>query len=180
MCLIIGTSFYALEKITTHFAAFLSIGIVVILGNFLGYFIPGQESDLLAAALSLTFLLCVTVMLCRHIFSKQVINFNIIIGATCLYIIIGLVFGLVYLLIDYFAPNSFSLQTASASTGMDAFLDRFFYYSFSTITTLGFGDITPLSHPARYASVIEALTGQLYLTILMARLVGLHLSQKQD
>jgi len=52
------------------------------------------------------------------------------------------------------------------------------YFSLTTLATIGFGDITPLSLQARYAAVAEGLTGQLYLAILVARLVGLHMSAR--
>lgn len=180
MCLIVAASLYAVERITHHFALFTIVGIVVMISNGVGYFIPGQEADLLASSFSLVFLMAVIMMLFRHIFSKHTVNFNTIIGAVCLFMLIGITFGFAYQLTDYFVPSSFHYASEISGTGTDAFLDRFFYYSFTTITTLGYGDIIPLSPPARYLSTFEALTGQLYLTILLARLVGLHLSQRQD
>jgi len=56
-------------------------------------------------------------------------------------------------------------------------MSHFAYYSFVTLTTLGFGDITPVSDPARSLSLLEAIVGQLYLAVLVARLVGIHISQ---
>lgn len=53
------------------------------------------------------------------------------------------------------------------------------YYSFSTLTTLGYGDITPLSKPARMFAVTEAIVGQIYLTVLVARLLGLYAPRAQ-
>jgi hypothetical protein len=54
---------------------------------------------------------------------------------------------------------------------------NFYYYSFVTLTTVGYGDITALTKPARALSILEAITGQLYLAIMISRLVGLHASQ---
>ncbi len=51
------------------------------------------------------------------------------------------------------------------------------YFSFSTLTTLGYGDIVPVSPLARMLTSVEAITGQLYLTVLVARLVGLHITE---
>jgi voltage-gated potassium channel len=56
-------------------------------------------------------------------------------------------------------------------------LSHFSYYSFVTLTTLGYGDITPLTPVARSLSLLEAITGQLYIAILIARLVGIHIAQ---
>jgi len=55
---------------------------------------------------------------------------------------------------------------------------RFIYYSFVTITTLGYGDITPATELARAFSILEAVVGQLYLVVVVARLVGMHVSSK--
>jgi hypothetical protein len=55
--------------------------------------------------------------------------------------------------------------------------DDFQYYSFVTLATVGYGDIVPVTRPARALSVLEALTGQLYLAILISRLVGAHVAQ---
>lgn len=56
-------------------------------------------------------------------------------------------------------------------------LSGFSYYSFVTITTLGYGDVTPVSTQARSLALLEAVLGQLYIAILIARLVGSHLAQ---
>jgi hypothetical protein len=54
---------------------------------------------------------------------------------------------------------------------------NFVYYSFVTQTTLGYGDITPITAPARSLSLLEAVIGQLYVAVLIARLVGIHIAQ---
>ena len=177
MCLIVLASLYTVEKITSHLSMLVFGSAVVGIANIAGYFIPGQEADLIAGAISLLFLIWVIVMLFTNIFSRSIVNQRTIMAAVCLYALMGLAFGFIYLLIDYTTPHSFHLETPSTSFGTDAFLDRFFYYSFTTMTTLGFGDITPVSPPARYFSALEALIAQLYTTILVARLVGLHLTQ---
>jgi hypothetical protein len=56
---------------------------------------------------------------------------------------------------------------------------HFIYYSFVTMSTLGYGDITPISNPARSLSLLEAVVGQLYIAILIAKLVGMHIAQAQ-
>jgi hypothetical protein len=57
---------------------------------------------------------------------------------------------------------------------------NFIYYSFVTQTTLGYGDFTPITAPARSLSLLEAVFGQLYLAVLIARLVGLHITQSSE
>ena len=103
-----------------------------------------------------------------------------IFGAICVYLLIGLLWAFLYGVIEAIFPGSFSF-------GQDVLFDpskysHFIYYSFTTLTTLGYGDIIPLSAPAQSCSTLEAITGQLYVAILIARLVGLHISHsmKQD
>ncbi len=180
LCLILCTSLYAVEETTKHFSGLMLFGALALAGNIGGYLIPGQEADVIAAAISFSFMCWVIMLLFTYIFSKHKATMNTIMGAACLYILIGVAFGFLYLIVDYLSPNSFHTQNIGVHQGVEDLLDRFLYYSLVTLTTLGYGDITPVSQPARYLSVIEALIAQLYLTILLARLVGLHLSQKDD
>jgi amino acid transporter len=95
------------------------------------------------------------------------------------YLLLGLTWGLLYILIFYLQPHSFSFPNtlnAFSRSGQGIF-PILVYFSLVTISTVGFGDISPLSLQARYAAVAEAITGQFYLAILVARLVGLYMSQ---
>ena len=78
-----------------------------------------------------------------------------------------------YALLNKIEPESFYIGKSSMRD------QRFIlvYYSFVTLTTLGYGDITPLSSPASSFSILEAIVGQIYMTVLIARLVGIHISQ---
>lgn len=89
-------------------------------------------------------------------------------AAVCVYLLLGVVWQELYVLVDILIPGSFN---AASLDGRD-----FLYYSFITLSTLGYGDITPANGPARALAYTEALVGQLYLTILVARLVGLHIA----
>ena len=97
--------------------------------------------------------------------------------------------GLGYLppgLLELSQPGSFQLTTVAevAETAVHppphwADLDNFIYYSLVTLSTLGYGDIVAVSRAARSLSALEAIVGQLYLAILLARLIGLHIVQKR-
>jgi CBS domain containing-hemolysin-like protein len=96
-----------------------------------------------------------------------------------IYLLIGLTWGMLYIVLYYTQPHGFSFGGSPASVAPDA-TDVFpvlVYFSLTTISTVGFGDITPLTLQARYAAVAEAITGQFYLAILVARLVGLYMSR---
>jgi hypothetical protein len=90
-------------------------------------------------------------------------------GAVAAYLLLGLVWGYAYELVAAVDPAAFGSALAVTPHGRSLI-----YYSFVTLTTLGYGDITPLHPAARSLAIMEALTGQLYPAILLARLVTLH------
>lgn len=108
------------------------------------------------------------------------VTLDTIIGSTCGYLLLGLLFALVCALVEWLAPGSYLIPETSALRSADRYEFRsLIYFSFVTLTTLGYGDIHPLSSPARALAVAEAVIGQLYLTILIARLIGMHISQRR-
>lgn len=91
-------------------------------------------------------------------------------AAVCVYLLIGVIWQYFYILTDRLIPGSFG----GGQLGYGDFL----YFSFITLSTLGYGDITPLNGPAQALAYTEAILGQLYLTILVARLVGLYIAYR--
>jgi len=100
------------------------------------------------------------------------ININIIYASISGYLLIGLIGGNLFQLLEITLPGSFYNVN-----GQDILFDLH-YFSFVTLTTLGFGDITPASEAAKSLTMVISLSGQLYLTILIAILVGKYLSTK--
>ncbi len=96
-----------------------------------------------------------------------------------IYLLLALTWAIFYIVLIYIQPHAFNFgaaPTSSAPTGSEVF-PVLIYFSLTTISTIGFGDITPLTLQARYAAVAEGVTGQFYLAILVARLVGLYMSR---
>ena len=83
-------------------------------------------------------------------------------------------FAMLHGLVDHLSPGSYNIVGASGDVRNH--LSDLFYFSVVTLTTLGYGDFLPLSQAAKTLVSIEALTGQLYLTVIVARLVGLHIA----
>jgi hypothetical protein len=106
------------------------------------------------------------------LFREKKVTFEVISGAICGYFLIGLTWAFVFSVLEKFNPGSFQLLEGQGAT-----ISHFTYYSFVTLTTLGYGDITPLTTPARSLAVLEAITGQLYIAIMIAGLVGVYISQ---
>jgi voltage-gated potassium channel len=104
-----------------------------------------------------------------------------VMGAIVAYLLIGLLWTLVYGLIELLEPASFAIPEAVAawvsSRPNETPFSIFLYHSFVTLSTLGYGDITPISNAARTFSWFEAVVGQLFIAVTIARLVGIHASR---
>ena len=97
-------------------------------------------------------------------------------GALCVYLLLGYAWAFAYAILEQLQPGSFSGPAeASGAAEHVARVMRMRYFSFVTLTTVGFGDIVPRSSAARTFATLEAVMGQIYLAVLVARLVGLHI-----
>jgi hypothetical protein len=107
-----------------------------------------------------------------HIWSERHrVNHDVIFAAVSAFLLLGIVWTYAYFFLDMANPLSFKGPQAELNR------DDFFYFSFVTLATLGYGDIVPVTRPARSLAILEALMGQLYLAILIARLVGAYVAQ---
>ena len=96
-------------------------------------------------------------------------------GAICVYLLIGYAWTFAFAITDELQPGSFSGLLETGPVDYIARIMRLRYFSFVTLTTVGYGDIVPLSPAARTMAMLEAVVGQIYLAVLVARLVGLHI-----
>jgi voltage-gated potassium channel Kch len=111
----------------------------------------------------------------RHALGAGRVDSERLFAALSTYLLAGLILGTCYWVMESLSPGSF----ASAS-GRDIDFSSAVYFSFVTIATLGYGDITPVSDAARGMAVFEAVGGQMYMVVLVARLVALHVSQASE
>ena len=109
--------------------------------------------------------------------SKQV-TLRLISATLCLYLIIGIFWGTIYALLESLVPGSFSGSLLEQANSSDYVLQTFTYLSFVTLTTLGYGDITPMTLGAGGLCQTEAIVGQFYIAILVAFLVGMYSAEK--
>lgn len=105
-----------------------------------------------------------------------------IFGAVCAYLLLGFLFSSVYVFIALVDPDAFTYSEVLASNLQSTPRGQsvFTYFSFVTMSTLGYGDISPVSAAARSCAWIQAVIGQLYLAIAIAALVGVHIAQGRD
>jgi ion channel len=132
------------------------------------------ESDDMRLVISWTFnaaLFAVTIAyLLRYVFQRDVMTSDKLYGAAAAYLMLGVLWALLYAIATYFQPDSFSIGgTVTRPTFTDLL-----YFSITTLTSTGFGDIVPLLRRVRALCVLEQLTGALFLAILIARLAGVY------
>jgi voltage-gated potassium channel Kch len=124
--------------------------------------------------ISLSVFICITIYLAwKQVMFTGEITRNTIFGAICIYILIGLLFGFVFLMAEGVFPGS--LVGLDGENWQDN-LQATIYYSMVTLTTLGYGDITPAAPITRFLAYMEAMVGIFYTTVLVASLIGLRLS----
>ena len=109
----------------------------------------------------------------KQVMFRGMVDGNKIIGAICIYMLIGVIWAFAYLIVEFIFPGSFSNLEADLWQGN---LEELLYYSMVTLTTLGYGDITPQQPVARFLAYMEALTGIFYTTVLVASLIGMRLA----
>ncbi len=134
-------------------------------------------------ALNLLFLATVAVLTIARLMGSRSADYETIAASLCGYILLIMLWANTYSLIDSVAANSFTYALAAPETGQlmrfgfgDASLSL--YYSFVTMTTLGYGDVLPVTAMARVLAATQAFVGQVYIAVLVARLVGLEIAER--
>jgi hypothetical protein len=116
----------------------------------------------------------------RVIFDSRQVTVNTVAASLCIYLLLGLVWALAYSVLDVLDPGAFTCTAAAARPPfrlqVESGNSTVVYFSFVTLTTLGYGDIVPTSPISRMLASTEAITGQLYLAVPVARLVGMHIA----
>ena len=107
----------------------------------------------------------------------KTVDANRMVGAICIYLLMGLIWALMYLFIAQAIPGAFN--GVEQLVWYDNFADVA-YYSYVTLTTLGYGDISPVAPIARFLVYMEALVGVFYMAILVASLIGVGINESQE
>lgn len=122
------------------------------------------------------FLGFVIVLVMREVFQARRVDGETIAAALCVYLLMGIFWSVAYSLVERVQPGSFLLPEGSLRDfGGESGLAT--YFSFVTLASLGYGDVTPVSDVAQTMSVTEAMLGQVFLVVLVARLVGINVAQ---
>lgn len=116
-------------------------------------------------------------VLLRHIIRSKRVTADILYGAVSVYILLGIFFASLYFFLDAITQAELFMYAGAGNTGAPVDGTGMFYFSFVTLTTLGYGDIQPVADVSRIFAIIEAMTGVLYSAALIGRLIGLYVAQ---
>ena len=141
-----------------------------------GIFLKNPSLVLVGECFGILFTGFIVITILLFIFGEKEVTSNVIYGAIVAYLLIAIMWAFIYSLLEIIQPGSFAIGEGQIE------IDRllFIYYSLVTITTLGYGDITPVTPPANAFSSLEAVIGQIYLVVTVARLVGINIAQSMD
>lgn len=109
-------------------------------------------------------------LLLRYVFDREVMTSDRLWGAASAYLMIGLLWSFLFAIVDRVHPGSFSVRGTISSLELHDLI----YFSFSSLTTTGFGDIVPNGRIAKTAATLQVIIGQLFIAILIAKLVGVY------
>jgi hypothetical protein len=148
----------------------LALGVPWLLLSLSGLVWHHAEVAIGANLLFMVFNIYVLGIVLGEVVSAVDVDFDILLGAAAVYLLIGIIWTVSYVVIHAFDPGAFALIPHETRP----IFHQFLYFSLMTLTTLGYGDITPLNPFAQIWATMEAVVGTLYIALLVARLVGMY------
>jgi len=137
------------------------------------YFMQYSALEAVGGLCGAAFFIFAIIQILIFVYTQKEVTRDLIAGAAIVYLLMALAWSFIFGAVESLNPGSFSIPDIEGISISRSFL----YYSFVTITTLGYGDITPVTSLARSLCILEAVIGQLYLVVQVAWLVGVHVSQ---
>ena len=153
-----------------------ALAVPAIVARLAAILVPSPAIYLSEAILWLLLFAYITWNELRAVLRQKEITREVISMSISTYLLMGLTCGMFYIVLHDLQPNAFSFGSAGPTSEQQT-IPVLIYFSLTTLSTIGFGDITPITLQARYAAVAEGIAGQFYLAILVARLVGMQMSQ---
>src|SRR5213596_1431709 len=155
----------------------LVLAVPAVAGRWINHFRPDLIPPAVFLVAGLILIAFVVGNLLRFVLRAPSVNTEVLCASISAYLILGLMWTMAYWLVDQLTPGgAFSFNTNTGLRSINGF--NGFYFSFITLSTVGYGDITPVSRIARWLAAMEAMTGLLYVAVLIARLVSLYSSPK--
>jgi hypothetical protein len=173
------TSIYAISQSRRYLIIGASLAVVTFATSWAAQITHGQYLSLFSVGIAFIYFSYLALVLLVHLFRAPSITIDELAASMSTYLLMGLSGGFVFQFIELLHPgsivNTLAPQTTAAAIRP---ISESIYFSFTCLTTLGFGEIVPVSPLARAAAYLEAVVGQMFLTVLVARFVGLHIVQK--
>jgi hypothetical protein len=145
-----------------------------LVARWLWHYWPDPFLQGLSLALGTALLFQVIAQLLRFIVMAPRVDAEVLAAGVATYFVIGIVWAMLYLFVGFMEPEAFQLSTGKALDGFNAL-----YFSFVTLTTIGYGDISPVAPSARTLAMLEAVTGILFPAVLIARLVSMYTGRQE-
>jgi hypothetical protein len=164
-----ATLLAALAASESRVRALRVAGVVIVIGLISGVVdvIQGSQGTRGVASLLNLFLVAgAPVAIGRFLVQRRSVDLDTVLGAICVYVLFGMFFAYAFASVGYFSQHDFFAQHAADSTA------NYLYFSFVTLTTVGYGDLTAAGGLGRAVAILEALTGQLYLVTVVALVVS--------
>lgn len=156
---------------------FLLSAVVATIFRIIAFLFPLKMILLMSYFAGAIFFLLLTNRVLQHIIKDGPVNFYRIQGSMVVYLLIGVIFALVYSIIESISPGSFA-STEVVQPHPDVFA-QFLYFSFVTLTTLGYGDLIPTLAVAKSLVIFQGMIGMLYPVVMIARLVSMEVSSRK-
>jgi hypothetical protein len=155
------------------------LAIPAIAGRWINHFRPDLIPPAVFLVAGLILIAFVVGNLLLFVFRAPSVNTEVLCASISAYLMLGLMWTMAYWLVDQLTPGgAFAFNTITGKQSMKGF--NAFYFSFITLSTVGYGDITPVSKMARWLAAMEAMTGLLYVAVLISRLVSLYSIPKSN
>jgi hypothetical protein len=156
----------------------VALAVPAIAGRWISHFRPDLVPPPVFLTAGLVLIAFVVANLLRFVLRAPSVNVEVLCASISAFLMLGLLWTVAYWLVDQLDPGAFAFNTNEGRQSISGF--NAFYFSFVTLSTVGYGDITPISKVARMLAAMEAMTGLLYVAVLIARLVALYSSPKSD
>ena len=174
-------SVYAIVKNRLLFRVLLVLVVPILFSEwFVDPYATYEVLDWITTLATNALLFAVLVAVFADVIRSQRVTGDTIFGAVAVYLLFGVIMAMMFHFLNNVSPGSVIASVGEATSILERY-DQFgelLYFSFVTLTSVGYGDLTPISPPARSLAMLEGIVGQLYLAILIARLVGIHIAQE--
>ncbi|MEA3276530.1 MAG: potassium channel family protein [Pseudomonadota bacterium] len=174
--MVLALGIWSIESQSHWFLTRVGMVVAIALVALAGLFLEWVQMDVLWLAILLGYLVVTTWLAMKQVLFTGPIDSNKIVGAVCIFLLGGLVWTTLYMMVALLNPEAFN--GLEPGPWYDIFPDLV-YFSFVSLTTLGYGDIGPVGPMARFLAFMEAIVGQFYVAILVASLVGIRISNQQ-